>query len=62
MNTSYIKKQQIKLIKNYKQLMEQAYNFRQIDSAISDILEFRAIKLLNEANNLNYLTTNQLRY
>ncbi|MDO6759021.1 Lacal_2735 family protein [Tamlana sp. 2_MG-2023] len=62
MNTTYIKKQQNRLIKKYKLLMEQAYNLSQIDASLSDILEFKAIKLLNEANNLNYLSTNQLRY
>ena len=61
MNTIYIKKQQNKLLKKYKQLMEQAYNLRQIDAAISDILEFNAFKLLNELNNLKYLNTNQVR-
>ncbi|KAB1067198.1 Lacal_2735 family protein [Tamlana haliotis] len=62
MNTSYIKSQQNLLIRKYKKLMEQAYNFSQIDAALSDILEFKAIKLLNELNRLNYLSTNQLSY
>ncbi|WP_157614077.1 Lacal_2735 family protein [Pseudotamlana agarivorans] len=62
MNTSYIKTQQAKLLSTYKQLMEQAYNFRQMDSALSDILEFKAIKLLNELNGLRFLNSNQLIY
>ncbi|WP_141675594.1 Lacal_2735 family protein [Formosa haliotis] len=35
--------------------MEQAYNFRQTDSAMSDISEYQAIKLLNKINRLKYL-------
>lgn len=62
MNTTYIKNQQSKLLSTYKQLMEQAYNFRQMDSALSDILEFKAIKLLNELNNLTFLNSNQLNF
>ena len=40
----------------YKQLIEQAYNLRQTDSAESDISEFDAIKLLDELNKLKYLS------
>ena len=50
-----IKQHQLKLQKRYKQLMEQAYNLRETDSAKSDISEFKAIKLLNKMNRLNYL-------
>ncbi|WP_299778693.1 Lacal_2735 family protein [uncultured Formosa sp.] len=50
-----IKKNQQKLARRYKQLMEQAYNFRQTDSEMSDISEFQAIKLLNKLNRLKYL-------
>ncbi|WP_159022898.1 Lacal_2735 family protein [Formosa sp. L2A11] len=50
-----IKKNQQKLVKRYKQLVEQAYNFRQTDSEMSDISEFQAIKLLNKLNRLQYL-------
>ena len=35
--------------------MEQAYNFRQTDSALSDYCEYKAIKVLNKLNRLNYL-------
>ncbi|WP_038527611.1 Lacal_2735 family protein [Formosa agariphila] len=56
MNRSILlKKNQKKLNKRYKQLMERAYNFRQTDAAISDISEYQAIKLLNKINRLNYL-------
>ncbi len=51
-----IKSNQKKLNKRYKQLVEQAYNLRQTDSALSDISEFRAIKLLNKLNRLKYLS------
>lgn len=51
-----IKTQETKLNERYKQLIELAYNFRQTDSALSDISEFRAIKLLNKLNRLKYLS------
>ena len=51
-----IKRQQKKLNKHYKQLVEQAYNLRQTDHALSDISEYRAIKLLDELNRLRYLS------
>jgi hypothetical protein len=51
-----IRKHQSKLNKQYKELMEEAYNFRQIDSALSDISEFKAVKLLNKINELKYLS------
>jgi len=50
-----IVKNQKKLVDRYKELMEMAYNFRQTDSAISDISEYKAIKLLNKLNRLKYL-------
>lgn len=51
-----IKRRQSKLNKRYKELMEEAYNFRQIDAALSDISEFKAVKLLNKINELKYLS------
>ncbi|MDO5969906.1 Lacal_2735 family protein [Flavivirga aquimarina] len=50
-----IKDDQGKLHQRYKELVEQAYNFRQTDSALSDISEYRAIKLLDKLNKLKYL-------
>jgi len=50
-----IKTYQVKLNERYKQLVEQAYNLRQTDSALSDISEYKAIKLLDELNRLKYL-------
>jgi hypothetical protein len=51
-----IKDRQTKLKQQYKELVEHAYNFKQTDSALSDILEFKAIKLLNKLNRLKYLS------
>ena len=50
-----IKTYQLKLNERYKLLIEQAYNLRQTDSALSDISEYKAIKLLDELNRLKYL-------
>ncbi|RIA09009.1 hypothetical protein OE09_0836 [Flavobacteriaceae bacterium MAR_2010_72] len=50
-----IKQHQLKLQSKYKQLIEQAYNLRQTDSALSDIWEYKAIKLLNKLNRLRFL-------
>ncbi len=52
---SEITSQRKKLLQRYKQLIENAYNLRQTDSAESDISEYQAIKLLDELNRLNYL-------
>lgn len=54
-----IKSNQRKLSKRYKQLVEQAYNLRQTDHALSDISEYRALKLLNKLNRLKYLEREQ---
>jgi len=51
-----LKRHQKKLDKRYKQLIEQAYNFRQTDHALSDISEYKAIKLLDKLNKLKYLS------
>jgi len=51
-----IRKHQLKLQEQYKQLIEQAYNFRQTDCALSDISEYKAIKLLHKLNRLKYLS------
>ena len=51
-----LKKHQRKLSKKYKKLVEQAYNLRQTDHALSDISEFKAVKLLDKLNKLKYLS------
>jgi hypothetical protein len=52
---SKIKKRQQDLQTKYKQLIEQAYNFRQTDHALSDLSEYDAIKLLHKLNQIKYL-------
>lgn len=47
--------QQNKLNSKYKQLIEEAYNLRQTDLALSDISEYKAIQLLHKINRLRYL-------
>jgi len=47
--------QQNKLNIKYKQLIEEAYNLRQTDSALSDISEYKEIQLLHKINRLRYL-------
>ncbi|MDX1278163.1 Lacal_2735 family protein [Oceanihabitans sediminis] len=51
-----IKQHQSKLNRKYKKLVEKAYNFRQTDHALSDISEYKAIKLLDKLNKLKYLS------
>lgn len=46
---------QNKLLSRYKTLVEQAYNLRQTDSALSDDSEYQAIKLLHKMNKLQFL-------
>jgi hypothetical protein len=45
----------------YKKLIEEAYNLRQTDSDLSDISEFRALKLLDEINKLKFLDREPLQ-
>lgn len=52
---SKLKEDQNKLYHKYKELIEQAYNLRQTDSALSDIFEYKAIQLLHRINRLRYL-------
>ena len=56
-----IKNRQKKLDERYKELMEQAYNFRQTDSELSDLSEFKAMRLLNKLNALKYFSRNQVK-
>ena len=60
-NSSEIKENKSKLHKQYKQLIEDAYNFRQTDSALSDILEYNSLKLLDKLNRLKYLSREPLQ-
>lgn len=54
-----LKQHQRKLNRRYKQLVEHAYNLRQTDHEASDVSEYRAIKLLDKLNKLNYLVREQ---
>ena len=56
-----IKNRQKKLDERYKELIEQAYNFRQTDSELSDLSEFKAMRLLNKINTLRYFSRNQVK-
>ncbi|MBT8266348.1 MAG: Lacal_2735 family protein [Bacteroidia bacterium] len=52
---SKIKARKKSLQEQYKKLMEEAYNLRQTDSALSDVSEYRALKLLEKLNKLKFL-------
>lgn len=54
-NSINIDNKRKELKKKYKQHLEEAYNLRQTDHAMSDVFEFSAIQLLNELNQLKYL-------
>jgi hypothetical protein len=49
------KKQQLK--QEYLQLIEDAYNFRETDDALSDLSEFEATLILNQINKLKFVVT-----
>jgi len=55
MENQRLKLSKHRLTTEYKKLIEQAYNFRQTDSALSDYFEYKAIKTLNKMNRLRYL-------
>ncbi len=55
MNNQRLRRSKSRLSMKYKLLIEQAYNFKQTDSALSDYFEYKAIKTLNKINRLNYL-------
>ena len=60
-NSLKIKQHQYKLQKQYKQLIEDAYNFKQTDSALSDFFEYKALKLLDQLNRLKFLSRESLQ-
>ncbi|SDB67403.1 hypothetical protein SAMN03097699_3380 [Flavobacteriaceae bacterium MAR_2010_188] len=53
---SKINKKTRKLQNKYKLLVEDAYNFRETDSNLSDTYAYDAMKLLNELNRLKYFS------
>jgi len=56
-NTLLKKKQKLKA--QYKQFIEDAYNFMQTDHALSDFSEYRATLILNEINKLKFVVKDQ---
>ena len=44
-----------KLNKKYQQLIEDAYNLRQTDHALSDFSEYKATKVLHKINKLKFV-------
>lgn len=58
-NSTKISAHRRRLQAKYKQLVEEAYNLRQTDSALSDISEYRALKLLDKLNRLKFLDREQ---
>jgi hypothetical protein len=59
---SEIIEHQQKLQIRYKELVEQAYNFRQTDSALSDLSEYKAYKLLYKLNRFRFLNRETLQH
>jgi len=56
----FIESNRVKLKKQYKELIELAYNTQQTDCAFSDITEFKAFELLDKLNRLKFLSKEQL--
>ncbi|WP_299362668.1 Lacal_2735 family protein [Winogradskyella sp.] len=54
-NSEKLHQKRTKLKQQYLQLIEDAYNLRQTDHALSDISEFRATKVLHEINKLKFI-------
>ncbi|TWO32633.1 Lacal_2735 family protein [Seonamhaeicola sediminis] len=54
--SDFIRGRKKALDKRYKELVEQAYNLRQTDFALSDFSEYKALEVLDEINRLNYLS------
>jgi len=53
-----ILKKRRKLKKKYIQLIEDAYNLRQTDHALSDFSEYKATKVLYKINKLGFVVYN----
>lgn len=54
-NSEKILKKRAKLRKKYTQLIEDAYNLRQTDHALSDFSEYKANKVLYKINKLEFV-------
>ena len=46
-----------KLKQQYLQLIEDAYNLKQTDHALSDFFEYKAMKILNKINKLKFVVS-----
>lgn len=49
-----------KLKSQYSELIEYAYNLRQMDEAMSDVAEFRATLILNKINKLKFVVEDNM--
>ncbi|MDY2588372.1 Lacal_2735 family protein [Winogradskyella aquimaris] len=54
-NSERLLRKRFRLYQEYLQLMEDAYNLRQTDHALSDFSEFKATKVLNQLNKLKFI-------
>ena len=54
-NSNRLLQKKKKLNEQYIQLIEDAYNLRQTDHALSDFSEYKATKILNKINKLKFV-------
>jgi len=54
-NSKKLLKKKSKLKEKYLKLIEDAYNLRQTDHALSDFSEYKATKILNKINKLTFV-------
>ena len=54
-NSEHLLRRRLKLYKEYLRLIEDAYNLRQTDHALSDFSEFKATKVLHQINKLKFI-------
>ncbi|MBC2845574.1 Lacal_2735 family protein [Winogradskyella flava] len=54
-NLNRLLEKKTRLKQKYRQLVEDAYNFRQTDHALSDFSEYKATKVLNKINKLKFV-------
>ena len=54
-NSDYLLRKRLRLNKEYLKLVEDAYNLRQTDHALSDFSEFKATKVLHQINKLKFI-------
>ncbi|MDG4716414.1 Lacal_2735 family protein [Winogradskyella marincola] len=54
-NSERLIRKRFKLRQQYLRLIEDAYNLRETDHALSDFSEFKATKVLNQLNKLKFI-------